>query len=521
LAEETVLAIDVGTQSVRALAFDPRGKMIDQARVVYASPYNSPQPGWAEQDPAYYWQCLAQACRQLWAGGKVSPDALAAVAVTYQRSTLVNLDRQGQPLRPAIVWLDQRRARSLPPVGVLWDSAFRMSGLTGTLRYLQAEAEANWLAENQPDIWEKTRHYLFLSGYITYRLTGRFADSTGCQVGYLPFDYKRQAWASPSSWKWKAIPMRSEILPELVSPGERLGVVTARAALDTGLPEGLAVIAAASDKACEVLGSGCLEPHQGCIGYGTTATINVNSTRYKEPITLIPPYPSACPGEYNLEVQIYRGFWMVSWFKEEFALQECSLALEEGVAAEEILDRLVKDIPPGSMGLILQPFWSPGLRYPGPEARGSVIGFSGVHSRGHLYRSILEGLAYAVREGRERIEKRAGVRLKELYVCGGGSRSDQMMQITADVFGLPAARPSVYEASGLGAAILAARGAGLHTDLKTAVGEMTARGRVFEPDTGAAEVYDQLYRKVYRKMYRKLLPLFRDIQNITGYPESP
>lgn len=176
---------------------------------------------------------------------------------------------------------------------------------------------------------------------------------------------------------------------------------------------------------------------------------------------------------------------MVSWFKEEFALRECSLALEEGVAAEEILDRLVAGIPPGSQGLVLQPFWSPGLRYPGPEARGSVIGFSGAHNRGHLYRSILEGLAYALREGRERIEKRAGVRVKELYVCGGGSRSDQMMQITADVFGIPAARPSAYGASGLGAAILAALGAGLHTGLKAAVRDMTGKGKVFEPDPGA------------------------------------
>jgi sugar (pentulose or hexulose) kinase len=515
---EAVLAIDVGTQSVRAIAFDPRGRIIDHTRVVYASPYHAPLPGWAEQDPDYYWRSLAEACQKLWLGGRVTPDSLAAVALTYQRSTLVNLDSRGEPLRPAMVWLDQRRARKLPNVGRLWKAAFGLSGLTGTLRYLQAEAEANWIMENQPDIWKKTAHYLFLSGYITYRLTGRFADSTGCQVGYLPFDYKKQSWASPSSWKWKAIPLSPGMLPELVFPGEPLGVVTAGASQATGLPRGMTVIAAASDKACEVLGAGCLEPHQGCIGYGTTATINVNSTRYKEVIPLIPPYPSACPGEYNQEVQIYRGFWMVSWFKEEFALQECRLALEEGVAAEEILDRLVAGIPPGSMGLVLQPFWSPGLRYPGPEARGSVIGFSGAHTRGHLYRAILEGLAYAVREGRERIEKRAGVAVKELYVCGGGSKSDQMMQITADVFGIPAARPSVYEASGLGAAILAAVGAGLHADLKTAVGEMTGRGRVFDPGPEAVQLYDRLYRKVYLKMYRRLLPLFRDIQSVTGCP---
>lgn len=516
MCKETVLAIDVGTQSLRALAFDPLGRLVDGARIAYSAPYHSPRPGWAEQDPRYYWQCLAEACRQLWGGGKVPPGSLAAMCVTSQRSTLVNLDKHGVPLRPAIVWLDQRQARNLPPVGVLWNTIFKLAGLRGTLQYLQAEAEANWLMENQPEVWEKTAHYLFISGYIAYRLTGRVVDSTGCQVGYIPFDYRRQTWAPRSNWKWRAIPVRPEVLPELVFPGRQMGTVTPEAARLTGLPEGLPVIAGASDKACEVLGSGCLEPHQACIGYGTTATINVNSHRYIEPIPLIPAYPSASPGSYNLEVQIFRGFWMVTWFKEEFAWQERALARQEGVAAEELLDRLVAHIPPGSTGLVLQPYWSPGLRHPGLEARGAVIGFKGGHTRAHLYRAILEGLAFAIREGRERIERRTGVPVRELYVCGGGSKSDQMMQITADVFGIPAARPATYEASGLGAAMLAAVGAGLHPDMKTAVREMTRVSRTFNPDPETVKVYDDLYRKVYRQMYKRLRPLYRELHSLMG-----
>jgi len=515
MSKETVLAIDIGTQSLRALAFDLRGRLVDMARIAYSRPYDSPHPGWAEQNPVYYWECLGEACRKLWAGNKVSPLSLASVSITSQRSTVINLDRHGKPLRPAIVWLDQRRARNLPSVGFLWQSAFRLAGLTGTLQYLQAEAEANWISEHQPDIWEKTAHYLFLSGYVTYMLTGRFVDSTGCQVGYVPFDYRKQAWAPLSNWKWRAIPMRQEILPDLVFPGEQMGAVTPEASRLTGLPEGLMVIAGASDKACEVLGTGCLKPYQGCVGYGTTATINVNSNRYTEPVPLIPPYPSACPGYYNLEMQIYRGFWMISWFKEEFASQEQAQALLEGIEAEELLDRLAEKIPPGCTGLVLQPFWSPGLRYPGLEAKGSVIGFKGGHTRAHLYRAILEGLAYAMREGRERIQKRTGETVRDLYVCGGGSKSDQMMQITADVFGIPAARPATYEASGLGASILAACGAGLYPDIKTAVKEMTGVSRTFEPNPEAVSIYDQLYRKVYRKMYGKLRPLYRMIQSIT------
>lgn len=518
--KEIVLAIDVGTQSVRTLAFDLRGRLIDHARIIYTLPYISPSPGWAEQEPDHYWQSLTQACRKLWAGGRVSPNALAAVAVTSQRSTVINLDHKGEPLRPAIVWLDQRRASELPKVGGLWQILFLLSGLAGTLHYLQAEAEVNWLRQNQPDIWARTKHYLFLSGYITYKLTGDFVDSTGCQVGYIPFDYRKQTWSPPAHWKWKAIPVSPEVLPRLVCPGELMGHITPQAARATGLPEGLPVIAAASDKACEVLGSGCLEPHQGCIGYGTTATINVNSPQYIEPIPLIPAYPSASPGAYNLEVQTYRGFWMVSWFKEQFAWHEQTLAKQMGVSVEELLDQLASKVPPGSMGLVLQPFWSPGLRYPGPEAKGAVIGFSGAHTRAHLYRALLEGLAYSVREGKERIEKRTRVPITELYVCGGGARSDQMMQITADVFGIPAARTAVYESSGLGAAMLAAAGTGLHPDLRQAVQEMTAIGHSFKPNPQVYHIYDNLYRKIYRQMYRRLRPLYRAIQSITGYPKK-
>ncbi|HBX23619.1 MAG TPA: carbohydrate kinase [Desulfotomaculum sp.] len=512
--KEIVLAIDVGTQSVRALAFDPRGQIIDSVRIVYQVPYNSPRPGWAEQAPGFYWRNLAESCRKLWARGIVEPESLAAVAVTYQRSTIINLDHNGDPLRPAMVWLDQRRARKLPSVGPLWSAIFGITGLSGTLRHVQAESEANWIRENQPTIWAKTAHFLLLSGYITYRLTGQFVDSTGCQVGFLPFDYKSQTWPPLSHWKWRAIPINPEILPTLVPPGDRLGEVTAEASVFTGLPEGLPVIAAASDKACEVLGAGCLEPHQGCIGYGTTATINVNSQRYIEPVPLIPAYPSACPDAYNLEVQIYRGFWMVSWFKDEFAWPETTLARQSGVEAEELLNRLAEKVRPGSGGLVLQPFWSPGVRYPGPEARGAIIGFNGSHTRGHMYRALLEGMAYAVREGREKIEKRTKVPVAELLVCGGGSRSDVVMQITADVFNLPAVRPSVYEASGLGAAILAMVGAGLQPDLPTAVKEMTGTGQVFKPHPGSVKIYDELYRKVYRRMYRKISPLYKSIMDI-------
>ena len=517
MKRDLILALDSGTQSVRALLFDLQGNLLAKSRVLL-EPYFSPQPGWAEQHPEYYWDCLTQACRELWRQADLR-SRLAGVALTCQRATVVNVDEEGQPLRPAILWLDQRRTYGLKPVGGWWGLAFRLAGVSGTVAYLQAEAEANWIRTHQPEIWERTHKYLLLSGYLTYRLTGRFVDSVGCQVGYIPFDYKRLGWAPRWDWKWRAVPLDPTRLPELVPPAGLLGEITSQAAEETGIPAGLPLVAAAADKACEVIGSGCLSPQLGCLSYGTTATINVTHSRYIEVIPLIPPYPAAVPGAYSLEVQVFRGYWMVSWFKQEFGHPECRRAEEQGCEPETFFDELVEKAPAGSMGLVLQPYWSPGLKVPGPEAKGAIIGFGDVHTRAHLYRAILEGIAYALREGMERIERRSGVSVRELRVSGGGSQSDAAMQITADVFGLPAARPHIYETAGLGAAIDAAVGLGLHPDFASAVEAMTRVGRVFQPDSQAHALYEGLYRRVYRRMYRRLRPLYEEIRALTGYPE--
>jgi len=519
MSKELLLAIDNGTQSVRALLFDLRGNLIAKAQQPI-QPYTSPQPGWAEQRPEYFWESLCQACQRLWQMPGADKAAIAGVALTTQRSTLVNVDRNGTPLRPAIVWLDQRRTLGQKPVGGWWGLAFALAGMRHTVAYLQAEAEANWIRTHQPEIWAKTHKYLYLSGYLTYRLTGRFVDSVGCQVGYLPFDYKRLRWAAKSDWKWQAVPMDEAILPELVPPTGQLGEVTPQASAESGIPAGLPLIAAAADKACEVIGAGCLDPHMGCLSYGTTATINTTHRKYIEVIPLIPPYPSAVPGAYSLEIQIYRGYWMVSWFKEEFGHPEQGLANQLGLPAEALLDSLVQNVPPGSMGLVLQPYWSPGLKVPGPEAKGAVIGFGDVHTRAHFYRAILEGLAYALREGKERTEQRSHVPIRELRVSGGGSQSDVAMQLTADIFNLPTARPHVYETSGLGAAMDAAVGLKLHRDFDAAVKEMTRLSRVFEPNAQNHQIYDGLYRQVYRRMYRRLKPLYEAIGEIVAYPSK-
>lgn len=517
MADKCILAIDNGTQSVRGLLFDLSGNLIAKSRV-QIEPYFSTAPGLAEQYPEVFWKAVCQACQQLWTIPDVNKGSIAGVSITTQRSTVINLDKDGKPLRPAIIWLDQRRTPGLKPITGLWGAAFLLSGMTRTTAYLMAEAEVNWLRTYQPDIWNQTYKYLFLSGYLTYMMTGKFVDSVGCQVGYVPFDYKRLSWSKKWDWKWQAVPMKLEVLPELVQPTGILGEISLTASKATGIPAGLPLIASAADKATEVIGAGCLSPDIACLSFGTTATINTTHKKYIEAIPLIPPYPAAVPGYYSLETQIYRGFWMVEWFKREFGQNEQRLASELNIEPEELLDDLVQSVPPGSQGLMLQPFWSPGLKTPGPEAKGAIIGFGDVHTRNHLYRAILEGLAYGLREGANHTVKHSHIPITEIRIAGGGSQSKAALQLTADIFGLPTATPHIYEASGLGAAIDVAVGLGLHTDINTAVKEMTRVGNYYDPDPKNHKIYDELFRRVYSHMYKRLRPLYEEIRDVTGYP---
>ncbi|MBA3944298.1 MAG: carbohydrate kinase [Herpetosiphonaceae bacterium] len=519
MAEDHILAIDCGTQSVRGLLWDLHGTLVARSRIAI-EPYVAVQPGWAEQRPEYFWEVLCQACQQLWHMTEIPPSAVRGVALTTQRGTVINVDHNGQPLRPAIIWLDQRQAKGVAPVRGRWGLLFKLGRVEERVAQFQADAEANWIRLNQPEIWQQTYKFLLLSGYLSYRLTGRFVDSIGSQVGYIPYDARRQGWAGRGNWRWQAAPMDRSLLPDLVPPAQPLGVLTAEAARGTGLPVGLPVIAAAADKACEVLGVGCLSQQIGCLSYGTAATFNTLQPKYLEVVPPVPPYPAATPGGYHPEIAVNRGYWMVSWFKQQFAHYEQQIAEERGIEPEELFDELVNQVPPGALGLMLQPYWSPSGNAPGPEAKGAIIGFGGVHTRAHVYRAILEGLAYSLREGKEQTERRSGVTITELRVSGGGSRSDAALQLTADVFGLPTARAHTYETSGLGAAIDAAVGLKLYPDFPSAVRAMTRVERVFTPDPAAHAIYDRLYRQVYLGMYRKLRPLYQEIQKITGYPAA-
>ena len=513
-AQETLISIDCGTQSLRIIIFGEDGTVLAKRQIIY-KPYTSPREGWAEQDPEIWWNALCKGVADI---KSKYPDLIAnakGLGVTAQRDTVIFLGKEGQILRPAITWLDTRKAYGPYKPNPLMKAIYSMAGVYEKIVHAQSNGQCNWVQENEPDTWINTWKVVMVSGFLQYRLTGMIADSPSSLVGHIPFDHKKQQWAGPGHITSKIFPIEHDKLCEVVESGKPIGKISNLAAELTGLPAGIPVIACGSDKACETLGMGCLSADVASLSFGTTASVEICTDRYIEPSRILPAYSAAVPKHWVPEIEIFRGYWMISWFKNELGYEERIKAIETGQIPEEIMDKLLDSSPPGCFGLMLQPYWGANLR--NHYAKGAIIGFGDVHGRHAIYRAIIEGLAYSLREGLEQLEKRTGIPVKTIAVSGGAAQSNRICGITADILKRPLVRGVTTETSALGAAILTAFGTGLYPSIDKAVKDMVRTEHIFPPAPDHQALYDGLY-KIYRQIYPALKNAYKQIQEVTGYP---
>ena len=512
-----IIAIDSGTQSIRAVLFDRHGNEIAIEQAEY-EPYFSLAPGWAEQRTEDYWSKLCRVCRGLMAKIDIDLSQISGIGMTSQRNTVIPMDKDGNALRPGIIWLDQRTVANVPPLGKVITLATKAAGLLDSIRYAQKNSKFLWIKQNEPDVYRKTHKFVQVTGFFVRKLTGEFRDSTGMVCGIWPFDVKSMRWYGTGfGFIYDAFAIERRHLVDLYPPDKVIGHITREAALATGLPEGLPVVVGAGDKQCELLGAGAIDPSIGVISFGTATAMEVITRKYISDSQLrFFTWPAALPNTWDIEMFIYRGFWMVTWYKQEMGLREAQEAEKRGVAPEVVLDEVIRDIPPGSMGLMLQPYWSPtvGNKY----AKGAIIGFGDIHTRAHIYRAIFEGICFELRRLQEIVQKKTGTSIREIRVGGGGSRSDVAVQIAADMFNLPTSRMATSEISALGAAMDAAVGTGMFSNFEEAVAAMVKKGKTFMPNPQNHRIYTELFHDVYKKLFTNMEPMYRRIAQITGYP---
>ncbi len=517
--DKNVLTIDFGTQSVRVAIFDKFGNELAMEKEKYNPPYFSTKPNFAEQDPESYYESLCRCSKKL---AQKNPDLLktvVAASLTTFRDSAVLLDKNRNVIRPMILWLDQRNAECKKKLPLLHRAAFKLVGMSDTITLNRKRSVSNWLIENEPENWDKVDKYINISTYFIYRLTGELKDSASDFAGHYPIDFKKKKWyKNPTKhMKGQIFSIEKRMLAEIVPEGSLIGEITLKAHEETSLPVGLKLYACGSDKSCETLGLGVLNDEVAAISYGTASTVETTRKRYTESETFLPGYASCIPGYYNMDVQIYRGYWMINWFLKEFGGKQVDDIVISEVSADDFNKKL-KDVPPGSDGLVLQPYWGPGLAR--PLAKGAIIGFSDAITQEHFYRAIIEGIAYALREGLEHFEHKIHHSIKEIRISGGGSQSDEICQITADIMGKPVSRVQTFETSSLGAAMATFLAIGEFPSPDEAVSSMVRPGKMFLPDKSTHKIYDYLFEHAYKKMYPNLKGIYKDIKKFNQYQEK-
>jgi xylulokinase len=498
----------VGTTGSKALLIGTDGVVKASATAEY--PMFTPQPLWAEQDPAHWWAATVTSVRQVLEEGGVEPGEVAGVGLTGQMHGLVLLDAHGEVLRPCIMWNDQRTASQCAAitqkVGVE-----RVLQLTGNPVLPGFTApKLIWVREHEPEVYQRIATVLLPKDYVRYRLTGGFFGEVSDASGTSLFDVGRRRW---SDEMLEALGVLREWLPEVTESPVVSARVSAGAARETGLLEGTPVVGGGGDQAAQAVGTGIVAEGVVSVTIGTSGVVFAASDTYRvEPEGRLHAFCHAVPGLWHLMGVMLSAGGSFRWYRDTLGEMERVRAEESGQDAYDLLTEAAAKAPPGCEGLLFLPYLS-GERtpYPDPNARGVFCGLTLRHSKAHLTRAVLEGVTYGLRDSLE-LMRALGLSIEQVRASGGGARSPLWRQILADVFDTEIVTVNVTEGAAYGAALLAGVGAGVYGSVAEAcdmVIQMTGRT---QPGP-AVPVYEDYYPR-YRALYPALAPEFQAVAQV-------
>ncbi len=496
-AAELVLGIDCSTTACKVLAVDRQGRTVAEGRAAIA--LENPAPDAWQQDAESWWQSLLEALCQVSEALGPRAAAIVAASIAHQRETFVLTDDAGAPLCPALVWMDARSgpqvAEAIAELGA--EQLHRISGKPACTT--PSLYKAMFLLQERPELAAGRPRLLDVHGFLVARLCGRFATSLASADPTGLVDMQARGW---SSELMALCELEPEQLPELVAPGREIGRLLPEVARSCGLPPELPIIAGAGDGQAAGLGAGVLAPGRAYLNLGTAVVSGVLAREYRTDRAFRTLY-GAVDGTFFLESDLQGGTFTVSWLVHRWLRSRHPEPRPSFAEVLAELEREAAELAPGAEGLVLVPYWN-GVMDPywDHDARGVVVGWSGAHGPAHLYRAILEGIAFEQRLHTEGLERAAGP-IAELVALGGGSQSELWCQILADVLEKPIVRASSAEATALGAAMLAAVGVGLYPGLDEAAAAMTSTGARYVPGADQPR-YQALYDEVYRHLYPAL-----------------
>jgi xylulokinase len=506
-----VIGCDIGSQGVKAALVSESGELLGEAGAGYAIHY--PAPAWAEQPAESWMEALARAVRQVLAETGVRREAVAALGLDAQVDGVVAVDGAGQALRPAIIWMDRRAVAQCQAAAAGMDPAEirRLSGLN--LDASHVAPKIRWLADHEPQVYARARHFLLPGSYAGLRLTGELGVDYSNASSTLLLDVHTRQY-SPALCELFEVPA-SRLAP--VYPATQvLGRLLPGMAEALGLSPQVQVVLGSGDEHAACLGAGVVRPGAACDIGGTAEPVCAASPHpLIDPGGLVETHCHADPESWLLENPGFVSGANYRWFKENFGQPEVEQAAQQGVEAYDLLNHLAEQAPPGSQGLVMLPCLM-GAMAPtwNAQARGVFLGFTLAHGRQHFARAVLEASAFAVRDITAAMQG-LGLELTELRAVGGAARSPLWRQIKADVTGLPVSCLHTVETTALGAAVLALAGAGLVPALGEAAAAAARVVETRQPDPAAQRRYDELYQ-VYRAAYFSLLPVFEQAAHLSG-----
>lgn len=506
---ELLLGIDIGTSGCKITAIDRQGEMVDTALAEFHT--SRPHPGWSEQDPDEWYAVACGLLRSLWQRGKCRAEQIAAIGLDASTHNAVLADGHFRPLRPAIMWTDQRSVQQAARLdreagAEIFRIGYQKPTPTWTLPQLV------WIAEHEPEPLRRTKHVLFTKDYVRHQLTGTWETDHIDAQGSLLYDMAARHW-SEELCQLAGLPPR--VLPPLVEPTEVVGSVTAEAAAQTGLRAGTPVVAGCSDSAVEDYAAGAIRPGQMIVKLATAGNVNVMTAEaHPHPRTLT--YAHVIPGLWYTVTATNTAASAERWFRDVFCQHEVEQAAAAGRSVYEQLHEAARQVPPGAEGLFFHPYLL-GERSPYWDAnlRGSFVGATMRHGKPHFVRALLEGVAYSLRDCYRTIGDMQ-LPVDEIRLIGGGAKSDLWTQIISAVFARPVVRPAGSDAS-FGAALLAGVGVGLFADTVAAAEQCVRIRDLVQPEPQAVEVYAKLF-PLYGRIHDDLASTYTELSRLLLRP---
>lgn len=494
----TLLGIDVGTGGTRALLIDEHGHVIASATVDHAA-FASPQTGWAEQDPKDWWRACREAVRQVLTISGIPGSGIACVGFSGQMHGAVLLDESGEPLRPALIWCDQRTAKEAEELTnsigfdqlIAWTCNPALTNFTLT--------KLLWVRNHEPSLFAKFRTLQLPKDYVRFRLTGEYAMDMADASGTLLLDVANRRWSNEMA---KAAGIPGSALPKLFESCDVCGTVSKIGAEATGLTMGTPVVCGAGDQAAGAVGLGVVDPGTVHATIGTSGVVFASTDRpAMDPKGRLHTFCHAIPNRWHVMGVTQSAGLSLRWFRDRFGVSATSGDPYDALSAE------AASVPAASDGVMWAPYLM-GERTPhlDPDARAALIGLAASHTRGHIVRAIMEGVAFSLKDSFSIFEEMR-VPVTEIRLGGGGARSPLWRQIQADVYGQTVTTVEAEEGAAYGAALLAGVGAGVWSTVDEACSKGVRVKSRIQPNAESSVILRNQYLK-YRRIYPALQQVY-------------